>query len=181
MKTCPPSRERFTPTGSVLSMLELPPSGTRGAGFPKALRPLMRAMGWVGKLMVRFGAKVQGRPLLRLTTTGAKSGKLRDAVLGWFPDGDRDDSWFVVASNAGSARHPGWAFNLANNPDRASVDLGDGEFPVEAEVLTGAERESAWNQVVELAPGYGHYLEQTDREIPIIRLTRRSHEPESDR
>jgi hypothetical protein len=27
---------------------------------------------------------------------------------------------------------------------------------------------------VELAPGYGRYLEKTDREIPILRLSRRT-------
>jgi len=155
-------------------MVGLPPGGTRGAEFPKALRPLMKAMGGIGSLMFRFGAKVQGRPLLRLTTIGAKSGKRRGTVLGWFADGDQDDSWFVVASNAGSSRHPAWAFNLAENPGDALVDLGDGEFPVEAELVTGAERDSVWRQVVELAPGYGRYLEQTDREIPIFRLSRRT-------
>jgi len=165
-------REGSSQTGIVASMLELPPRGTRGTEFPKALRPLMKAMGWMGNLMMRFGAKVQGRPLLRLRTTGAKSGKRRDTVLGWFPDGDRDDSWLVVASNAGSARHPAWAFNLAKSPGSAFVDLGEGEFPVEAGLLTGAEREAVWDQVVELAPGYGRYLEQTDREMPIFRLVR---------
>ncbi|HEX6301221.1 MAG TPA: nitroreductase family deazaflavin-dependent oxidoreductase [Acidimicrobiia bacterium] len=154
-------------------MVDLPPSGMRGAEFPKALRSLMKAMRWIGNLMFRFGAKVQGRPLLRLTTKGAKSGKRREAVLGWFSDGDRDDSWLVVASNAGSARHPAWAFNLVKNPGDALVDFGDGEFPVEAELLAGAERDSVWSQVVELAPGYGRYLEQTDREMPIFRLIRR--------
>jgi deazaflavin-dependent oxidoreductase (nitroreductase family) len=122
--------------------------------------------------MFRLGAKIQGRPLLRLTTKGAKSGKRRATVLGWFAD--EDDSWFVVASNGGSARHPAWAFNLAKNPGDALVDVGDGDFPVEAELLTGAERESVWSQVVELAPGYGRYLEQTDREMPIFRLSRRA-------
>ncbi|HEX9863703.1 MAG TPA: nitroreductase family deazaflavin-dependent oxidoreductase [Acidimicrobiia bacterium] len=154
-------------------MIDLPPSGSRGAEFPKALRPLMKAMGWVGSLMFRLGAKIQGRPLLRLTTKGAKSGKRRETVLAWFADGDRDDSRFVVASNGGSARHPAWAFNLVKNPGDAVVDVGDGEFPVDAELLTGAERDSVWSQVVELAPGYGRYLEQTDREMPIFRLSRR--------
>jgi len=129
-------------------------------------------MGWTGSLMWRLGAKVQGRPLLRLTTKGAKSGKRRETVLGWFSDGDQDASWFVVASNTGSARHPAWAFNIAKNPSGALVDLGDGEFPVEAELLTGAERASVWSQVVELDPGYGRYVEKTDREIPIFRLIR---------
>jgi deazaflavin-dependent oxidoreductase (nitroreductase family) len=95
-------------------------------------------------------------------------------VLGWFADENNDGSVFVVASNAGSARHPAWAFNLARNPGEALVDLGDGDFPVEVELLTGAEREPVWSQVVELAPGYGRYLEKTDRELPIFRLSRRT-------
>jgi deazaflavin-dependent oxidoreductase (nitroreductase family) len=155
-------------------MADLTPSGTRGTEVPKALRPLLKSMGWIGTLMFRFGAKIQGRPLLRLTTKGAKSGKPRETVLGSFPDGVRDGSWFVVGSNGGSARHPAWAFNLAKNPGDALVDLGDGEFPVGADLLTGAERDSVWSQVVELAPGYGRYLEKTDREMPIFRLSRRT-------
>jgi deazaflavin-dependent oxidoreductase (nitroreductase family) len=79
----------------------------------------------------------------------------------------------VVASNAGSARHPGWAHNLAKYPDQARVDIGDGETAVDVELLAGAERESTWNGVVNTAPGYGAYRQKTDREIPIFRLTRR--------
>lgn len=153
-------------------MVSLPPTGTRGAEFPKALRPILKGMGWMGSLMVRFGMKVQGRPLLRLITSGARSGRRRETVLGWFPDDGHDDSWFVVASNAGSARHPAWAYNLAKNPDDVAVDFGDGELPVKAELLTGSERDSVWSRVVELAPGYARYLEKTDREMPLFRLTR---------
>ncbi len=155
-------------------MLDLPPSGTRGVEIPRALRPLVKAMSGIGTLMWRFGAKVQGRPLLRLTTIGAKSGERRRTVLAWFPDDDRADSWLVVAANAGSPRHPAWAHNLAKNPDKASVDVGEGEVPVEAQLLTGAQRESAWVHVVELASGFGRYEDQTDREIPIFRLVSRS-------
>jgi deazaflavin-dependent oxidoreductase (nitroreductase family) len=127
-----------------------------------------------GTLMFRFGAKVQGRPLLKLTTVGAKTGKQRVAVLGWFPDEPRSDSWLVVASNAGSARHPGWAFNLARNPDQVEVDIGDGDIPVTVEMLEGEQREAMWRRVVEMAPGYGAYTEKTDREMPIFRLTAES-------
>lgn len=155
-------------------MLELPSRGTRGVELPKALRPLVRAMMGAGRLMFRVGLKVQGRPLLRLLTGGALSGKQREAVVGWFPDDANADSWIVVASNAGSARHPGWAHNLAKNPDKAMVDAGRGPTRVDVELLGGEERESAWGRVVELAPGYGAYLAKTDREIPIFRLTRRS-------
>jgi len=122
--------------------------------------------------MFRLGVKVQGRPLLRLVTVGARSGKRRVAVLGWFPT-ESDESWFIVGSNAGSARHPGWAHNLAAHPDEVRIDLGEGEFAVDAGLLHGADRESVWDRVVEMAPGYGSYLEKTDREIPIFKLTRR--------
>ena len=164
--------------GTVALMVDLPPAGTRGTEMPRVLRSLMKAMGWVGTLMFRFGAKVQGRPLLRLTTKGAKTGKRRETMLGWFADGDRENSWLVVASNAGSARHPAWAFNIAN-PSDVLIDFGDGEFPVEAQLLGGAEHDSVWGQIVEIAPGYGRHLEQTDREIPIFRLNRRPVNPQS--
>jgi deazaflavin-dependent oxidoreductase (nitroreductase family) len=154
--------------------IELPPSGTRGAEIPKAIRPLIKAMMGTGTLMFRFGAKVQGRPLLKLTTVGAKTGKQRVAVLGWFPDEPRSDSWLVVASNAGSARHPGWAFNLARNPDQVKIDIGDGDIPVTVELLEGEQREVVWRRVIEVAPGYGAYTEKTDREMPIFRLTAES-------
>lgn len=114
---------------------------------------------------------MQGRPLLRLITKGAKTGNRRTKWLGWFPD--RDESWIVVASNGGSARHPDWAYNLAAHPDQVFVDLGEGEVPVHARIITGLEREAIWTEIATTAPGYGRYQEKTDREIPIFRLTAR--------
>jgi deazaflavin-dependent oxidoreductase (nitroreductase family) len=153
--------------------IELPPSGTRGVEIPQAVRPLIRAMSWTGSLMFRLGVKIQGRPLVRLTTVGARTGKTRHTVLGSFPDQDRPESILVVASNAGSARHPGWAHNLAKEPDSAMIETGDGDQRVDVEIMTGPDRESAWARVVEMAPGYGSYVEKTDRQIPIFRLTPR--------
>ena len=124
--------------------------------------------------MFRLGVKIQGRPLLRLTTVGARTGKDRVAVLGWFPDDNNIEAWLVVGSNGGSARHPGWAHNLAGNSEQATVDVGNGPMAVSAELLQGAERESAWNRVIDMAPGYGSYTEKTNREIPIFRLVRRA-------
>ena len=33
--------------------------------------------------------------------------------------------WLVVASNAGSFRHPAWFLNLAKHPDRVWINVGD--------------------------------------------------------
>jgi deazaflavin-dependent oxidoreductase (nitroreductase family) len=106
--------------------------------------------------------------LLLLTTIGARTGEVRRTVLGWFPDGD--ESWLVVASNAGAATHPAWYFNLARHPDRAWIDLDGRTRRVWPQSLRGAEREAAWQRIVARSPGYGTYQEKTDRQIPIVRL-----------
>ncbi len=51
------------------------------------------------------GGPMAGRPLLLLTTTGAKSGQLRTTPMMYIRDGDR---LLVIASNAGAPTHPDW-------------------------------------------------------------------------
>ncbi len=116
--------------------------------------------------------RVQGRPLLLLTTTGAKTSRRRETTLGWFPDDERGgESRLIVASAAGAASHPSWYVNLARRPDGAAIEVDGRKFAVNAESLDGAERDRAWKRIVALAPGYGKYEQQTDREIPVVRLT----------
>lgn len=156
--------------------VEVTPRGTRGFEPPKMPRPLMSAMMGVGSIIYRlFGdrMRIMGRPLLVLETIGAKSGQARTTVLGWFPD-TTSDSWLVVASYAGAARHPAWFLNLAKNPDRVRVNVGPRRFLVQPESLKGPDRAQAWKRIVTLAPGYGEYQTKTDREIPIIRLRRKA-------
>ena len=154
--------------------LSLPPAGSRGVELPRLVRPIVRALMGVGKPLFRLGLKVQGRPLLLLETLGARTRQRRTTILSWFPsNGEPAGSWTVVASNGGSARHPGWAYNLAHHPEEATVDIREGPVAVTAELLTGPEREEMWRRVVEMAPGYRRYEQQTDREIPIFRMTRR--------
>lgn len=138
--------------------------------MPKFAYTIFKGMSFMGEVMFRIGVKVQGRPLLRLETVGARSGRRRKVVLGWFPDDTIEDAWIVVASNAGSARHPAWAHNLVKHPDSATVDTGDGGVGVSVEMLVGHERDQVWSRIVETSPGYGRYEEKTDREIPLFRL-----------
>jgi len=116
--------------------------------------------------------RVQGRPLLLLTTTGAKTGRVRETTLGWFPDEEGgSDSRLIVASAAGAASHPAWYVNLARRPDGAAIEVDGQRFAVECDSLHGGERDRAWKRIVALAPGYGKYEHDTDREIPVVRLT----------
>jgi len=122
--------------------------------------------------------RVQGRPLVELETVGAKSGSRRHAVVGSFPEiaAAVPSSWVVVASNAGSARHPAWLLNMAKNPDQVWITTGKLRIKVRPETLEGAERDRAWQEVTSLAPGYGRYLEITDRVIQIVRLRQETKE-----
>ena len=155
--------------------VRITPRGTRGAGFPK-MPPLMLAVFHFMQIaMFRVSGgrmRVQGRPLLLLTTTGAKTSRRRETTLGWFPDDERGgESRLIVASAAGAASHPSWYVNLARRPDGAAIEVDGRKFAVNAESLDGAERDRAWKRIVALAPGYGKYEQQTDREIPVVRLT----------
>jgi hypothetical protein len=64
-----------------------------------------------------------------------------------------------------------WFFNLARRPDDAWATIEGKRVAVRAESLSGDERARAWERIVALAPGYGKYTVDTDREIPIVRLT----------
>ncbi len=97
----------------------------------------------------------RGFPTVLVTTFGARTGVERTHVLGGFKD--KDDSWLIVASNAGAAVHPQWFINLA--------------FHVQPAELKGAEYEDAYSRIAAAAPNYGKYRKVTDREIPVIRLS----------
>ena len=157
--------------------LKLPPSGSRGFTMPRLMAPMARAgMGLVNFLYRFLGErmKVQGQPLLLLTTIGGRTGKRRQVLLGRFDDPDHPGAYWVVGSNNGATRHPAWCHNLAKNPDQVFIEIAGKEQPVLVESLEGEERARAWERVVSLAKGYRRYERVTDRQIPIIRLTPQS-------
>ncbi len=152
--------------------IDVTPTGTRGFEPPRLPRPLMTTALAVTRLITRAlgdRMRVMGRPVLELETIGARTGQKRTAIVGWFPD-TGDKSWLVIASYAGSARHPAWFLNLAKNPDAVWVRIGGRRWKVRPESLRSAERAEAWQRVASLAPGYAAYQQKTDREIPIVRL-----------
>lgn len=143
--------------------------------MPPGLKGLFAAINVAFYRLIGRRIKIQGRPLLLLTTVGAKTGNRRQAALAWFDDDPpRDGTWLVVASKGGSATHPGWYLNLARRPKDTTIEVDGKTVAVEPESLDGPERERAWARIVALAPGYGAYEVTTDREIPVVRLTRRA-------
>jgi len=115
------------------------------------------------------GGPFAGRPLLLLTTTGAKSGQRRTTPMMFIPDGDR---LLVIASNVGAPAHPDWYRNLVAHPD-VTVEVGAETFDATAVVTQGAERDRLWTRVVELYPFFTGHQAKTTRQIPVIALSRR--------
>jgi deazaflavin-dependent oxidoreductase (nitroreductase family) len=111
----------------------------------------------------------RGTTILLLTTTGASSGQSRTTPLIHRTDGDR---WIVVASKGGAPAHPSWFTNLQAHADVAIQVKGE-QIPVRATTAEGAERDRLWSLMTEVWPAYDDYQANTDREIPVVVLSRR--------
>lgn len=111
----------------------------------------------------------RGTTILLLTTHGRKSGEDRTTPLIHRTDGDR---WVVVASKGGAPAHPSWFENLQVDP-HATIEVKGERIPVVASVAEGGERERLWDSMCEVWPSYADYQTKTEREIPVVILTRR--------
>ena len=108
-----------------------------------------------------------GKPLLILTTTGARSGETRTAPVIYTRDGKR---YVVVASKGGAPTHPAWYHNLRANPI-VEVEVGGERFRARAEPVTDPERRRRlYDQQVAVLPGFAEYERRTPRRIPVITL-----------
>lgn len=131
------------------------------AAFERMLIADMRAHGGA----VTAGP-MAGKTLGVLTTTGARSGQPRIAIVTWTRDGDR---YVIAATKSGAQTHPDWYHNLVAQP--AATFEAEGEsVPVRATVTEGAERERLWDLHVAAHPEFQGYPSMTDRVIPVIVL-----------
>ena len=108
------------------------------------------------------------RPVLLLTTTGAKSGQSRTTPLVCTTDGERI---VVIASKGGAPSHPAWYHNLVAHPE-VTVELGREQFQARAVVAEGPERERLYSQQAAQMPGFAEYQKKTTRQIPVVVLER---------
>jgi deazaflavin-dependent oxidoreductase (nitroreductase family) len=105
-----------------------------------------------------------GRPVVIVTSVGARSGKLRKTPLMRVEHGGR---YALVASQGGVSKHPTWYFNLRSHPH---IELQDGPAPQDMTVrlLEGDERTEWWERAVEAYPSYANYQTRTERKIPVF-------------
>ncbi|HUE31745.1 MAG TPA: nitroreductase family deazaflavin-dependent oxidoreductase [Mycobacterium sp.] len=113
------------------------------------------------------GTDLQGKPVILLTTVGAKTGKLRKTPLMRV---ERNGEYAVVASLGGAPKNPVWYYNIAKNP---RVELQDGAVTgdYDAREVFGEEKAAWWERAVAAWPDYAKYQTKTDRQIPVFVLT----------
>jgi deazaflavin-dependent oxidoreductase (nitroreductase family) len=107
-------------------------------------------------------------PLLLLTTTGAKSGRLRTSPLAYMADRGR---YVIIAAAGGAPCDPAWYHNLVANPS-VTVEVGADAFPATALVTTAAERSSLYEAFAALNPQVAVYQARTSRQFPVVALYR---------
>src|ERR1700732_1210408 len=112
------------------------------------------------------GTELQGKPVILLTSIGAKSGKIRKTPLMRV---EHDGEYAVVASLGGAPQHPVWYHNLSANPQ---VELQDGPVKqdYQAREVQGAEYATWWERAVAAWPDYAEYQKNTTRIIPVLGL-----------
>ncbi|HMM93789.1 nitroreductase family deazaflavin-dependent oxidoreductase [Phycicoccus sp.] len=112
---------------------------------------------------------VSGLPTLVLSTTGRRSGRVREAQLIGVPVGD---GLALLGTNFGQNRTPTWVLNLEADP-RASVSYRGVTCDVVARAVTEAERPEVLGRAVAVYPGYARYLARVrGREVRVLILER---------
>ncbi len=114
----------------------------------------------------KVGGMWEGRPLLLITTTGAKSGERRTHPVMYLREGDR---LFIFASKGGAPSHPAWYHNLVAHPE-VTVEVGGETFPATAKPVTGEEHDHIYARLAQMYPQFGEYQQKTSRTIPVIEL-----------
>ncbi|HEV3275090.1 MAG TPA: nitroreductase family deazaflavin-dependent oxidoreductase [Candidatus Dormibacteraeota bacterium] len=110
----------------------------------------------------------EGTEILILTTKGRKSGELRSTPLIF---GRHGDDYLVVGSRGGAPKAPAWYGNLVADPE-VQVQIKGDRFPAHARTATAEEKPDLWKTMTAVWPHYDEYQQRTEREIPVVILTR---------
>lgn len=129
---------------------------------------------WVAEQVAEYeasgGAKANtlrdtGIPIIIVTMTGHKSGKVRKIALMRV---EHEGSYALVGSKGGAPDHPGWYHNLVADPN-VMVQDGPEPFAAVARLVSGGERAAWWERAVAVYAPYAEYHEKAgEREIPVF-------------
>jgi deazaflavin-dependent oxidoreductase (nitroreductase family) len=110
-------------------------------------------------------ANKRGWGAMRLTTTGRKSGKERNVIVGYLEDGPNLN---VLAMNGWQDGQPLWWLNLEAQPDSVVRLDGQQPRPVRAHEAEGDERDRLWKLWQTIHPELDGYAAQRSTETPVV-------------
>jgi deazaflavin-dependent oxidoreductase (nitroreductase family) len=111
---------------------------------------------------------LRGRPVIILTTVGAKSGMLRKTALMRV---EHEGVYAIVASLGGAPKNPVWYYNVVAQPHVELQDMAEKHDYLAREVF-GDEKAIWWERAVATWPDYAKYQTKTSRQIPVFVLER---------
>lgn len=104
--------------------------------------------------------------LMRLTTTGRRTGRERHVMLGYIEDGS---DLVTLAMNGWGPDEPGWWLNLQAHPGGAA-ELPTGPRKITGRVATGDDRERLWARWRELDDNLDNYASLRPAETAVVVL-----------
>ena len=110
--------------------------------------------------------KPDGWGALRLTTTGRRTGRPRQVVVGYVEDGR---NLITMAMNGWGAAEPAWWLNLQAHPE-ATAQTRDGARRVRARRAKGDERERLWARWAEIDKNLDAYAALRPAETAVVIL-----------
>jgi deazaflavin-dependent oxidoreductase (nitroreductase family) len=119
------------------------------------------------------GGMLNGRPVIILTSVGARTRGLRKTPLMRV---EHEGTYVAVASRGGAAHNPQWYYNLVANPHVELQDLAV-KRDYRAREVTGDEKAAWWDRAVAAFPDYANYQKKTRRQIPVFVLEPMEPEP----
>ena len=114
----------------------------------------------------KVGGNFEGRPVLLLTTKGAKSGNQHTTPVMYL---DESGSRYVFASMAGAPTSPAWYHNLVATPT-VTLEVGTEKYGAKATPVDRAERDRVYAIMAAKYPNFAEYEEKTTRVIPVVEL-----------
>lgn len=118
----------------------------------------------------KVGGRYEGKTLLLLHTTGAKSNNPHINPAAYVKDGNR---YVVIASKGGAPTNPDWYYNIVAHPS-VTVEAGTEKFQAEAKIIRDEpERTRLYNKMADMMPSFNDYRQKTSRVIPVIVLERK--------
>lgn len=135
---------------------------------------ILPAAGWVRRQLEQIdtagttdAVHVQHRPVVVVTTRGARSGRLRRVPLMRVEHGG---TYVAVGSAGGQAKDPVWVRNLLVHAEVSVQDGAEHHTGLRARLIDGEERAIWWERSVAAFPPYAEYQQRTDRQIPVFLL-----------